>query len=210
MSCLFVLALKKSSDSDIDLYLDLIKGWWPWLLMFAFLWGYVTMSIARNKGYDEKEKKAEWFLIGFLLGVIGVIFAACQPTASSNTSSNGYSNNSNVPSIGNGWWKCVCGDYNPPNVDTCICGMRKNLASSSSGTWKCSCGRYNSSYVGTCSCGRNKAGYLRSDVKTEKNTKKPSFEGDGLDQLKKLKELLDMGAITQEEYDIKKKEILKI
>ena len=32
---------------------------------------------------------------------------------------------------------------------------------------------------------------------------------DSLDKIKKLKELLDMGALTQEEFDAKKKELLK-
>ena len=35
-----------------------------------------------------------------------------------------------------------------------------------------------------------------------------SDKADNLDILKKYKELLDMGAITQEEYDIKKRELL--
>lgn len=38
---------------------------------------------------------------------------------------------------------------------------------------------------------------------TETNTK-----GGNLDDIKKLKELLDMGAITQEEFDLQKKKIL--
>ena len=32
---------------------------------------------------------------------------------------------------------------------------------------------------------------------------------DSLDKIKKLKDLLDMGALTQEEFDAKKKELLK-
>lgn len=37
---------------------------------------------------------------------------------------------------------------------------------------------------------------------------KSNVEGDNLDKIKKLKELLDMGAITQEEFEEKKKELL--
>lgn len=44
---------------------------------------------------------------------------------------------------------------------------------------------------------------------TNKNTKK-STKTTEAEELKQFKELLDMGAITQEEYDIKKKEILNI
>ncbi len=40
--------------------------------------------------------------------------------------------------------------------------------------------------------------------------KEKAQESDEFEKIKKLKELLDMGAITQEEYEIKKKEILKL
>lgn len=40
--------------------------------------------------------------------------------------------------------------------------------------------------------------------------KKDNKESDSFEQLKKLKELLDVGAITQDEYDIKKKELLNL
>ena len=42
----------------------------------------------------------------------------------------------------------------------------------------------------------------------EKNNSKKSSQVDNLEQIKKLKELLDMCAITQEEFDMKKKELL--
>ena len=38
--------------------------------------------------------------------------------------------------------------------------------------------------------------------------KKSAKKDDEYEKLKKLKELLDMNAITQEEYDLKKKQIL--
>lgn len=40
--------------------------------------------------------------------------------------------------------------------------------------------------------------------------KKKEKEEDPYEQIKKLKELLDMGIISQEEFDTKKKEILKL
>ena len=38
----------------------------------------------------------------------------------------------------------------------------------------------------------------------------PEYEQSAIDEVKKYKELLDMGAITQEEFDAKKKELLNI
>lgn len=41
-----------------------------------------------------------------------------------------------------------------------------------------------------------------------KNGPETNTKGGNLDDIKKLKELLDMGAITQEEFDLQKKKIL--
>ena len=41
------------------------------------------------------------------------------------------------------------------------------------------------------------------------NSSRPARSGSNLSQIKELKELLDMGAITQEEFDAKKKELLR-
>ena len=42
------------------------------------------------------------------------------------------------------------------------------------------------------------------------NTQEHNSEVSVVDEIKKYKELLDMGAITQEEYEKKKKELLNI
>jgi hypothetical protein len=60
----------------------------------------------------------------------------------------------------------------------------------------------------TVSQGIKNAGAGLSNLFSKKN--KPSPEEDNLDKIKKLKELLDMGAITQEEFDEKKKELLNL
>ncbi len=73
--------------------------------------------------------------------------------------------------------------------------------------WKCNfCGNQNigrESYSECYSCGHTRG---------ESSRKKPKDSGDmidNLDALKKLKELLDMGAITQDEFDLKKSKLLK-
>ena len=60
----------------------------------------------------------------------------------------------------------------------------------------------------TVSQGIKNAGAGLSNLFSKKN--KTSSEEDNLDKIKKLKELLDMGAITQEEFDEKKKELLNL
>ena len=73
--------------------------------------------------------------------------------------------------------------------------------------WKCNfCGTQNvgeEAYSRCSSCGHTRG---------ESSRKKPKDSGDmidNLDALKKLKELLDMGAITQDEFDLKKSKLLK-
>lgn len=46
------------------------------------------------------------------------------------------------------------------------------------------------------------------DLKKQKNTPTVVAATSTADELKKFKDLLDMGAITQEEFDAKKKELL--
>ncbi len=66
------------------------------------------------------------------------------------------------------------------------------------GGWKCAeCGRTNANYVTTCVCGISK-NYKKENVSAASKA----------DEIEKFKKLLDAGAITQEEYDKKKKQIL--
>ena len=51
--------------------------------------------------------------------------------------------------------------------------------------------------------------YERIILKSNKVSTKRNTSSSNLDEIKKLKELLDMEAITQEEFDDKKKELLK-
>ena len=53
-------------------------------------------------------------------------------------------------------------------------------------------------------CWKNYRIANKSKRKSENNTSNP------YEEVKQLKELLDMGIITQEEFDLKKKELLKL
>ena len=71
------------------------------------------------------------------------------------------------------------------------------------GGWRCTCGRVNSSYTGTCACGKRK-----EERASSKQTHKNASADDKFDEIKKYKELLDSGIITEEEFDKKKIELL--
>ena len=59
--------------------------------------------------------------------------------------------------------------------------------------------------------GKNKYGsapFNESDLKDSNNSSSKNHSSEMAEELKKFKELLDIGAITEEEYNIKKKAIL--
>lgn len=71
--------------------------------------------------------------------------------------------------------------------------------------WKCyACGRINQNYVTTCLCGCDKNGKSTLPVPESK-----SGTGNVMSELKKYKEMLDAGLITDEDYENKKKELMK-
>ena len=130
-------------------------------------------------------------------------------------------------------WKCYrCGRINQNYVGTCGCGMERqnntkdvtaqNAGSKTSATqnaneWVCTnCGRINQNYVGTCGCGmtkqNNNANTQTAEVSTADSQHTIDDTGNSpfstADEIKKYKQLLDMGAITQDEYDQKKAELL--
>lgn len=102
--------------------------------------------------------------------------------------------------------------------------------------WRCLCGVVNPSYTGTCGCGRTKTEVQKKQSEArqqlindavnrqnqieKQNIANQKSENEKtqqeklvtynlrLDNIKKMKELLDAGAITQEEFDEKKKQLL--
>ena len=69
------------------------------------------------------------------------------------------------------------------------------------GGWKCTCGRVNPSYTGTCACGKRKG-------ENQNNSAATAEAKDKFEDIKKYKELLDSGIITEEEFNKKKTELL--
>ncbi len=174
-------------------------------IVWGIIWGFATQSIIHNKGYSEN-----WFWWGFFFGFIALIVALSKPEKH-----NIYSYNSNTEN--NDYINKLSSYSEKPNVVV-------------KGEWKCLCGKTNANYVGSCGCGRTKddafgisieakisaeAEKVRISQKEEKvsitheeELENKNLELLNLDILKKMKDLLDTGAITQEEFDIKKKELL--
>lgn len=159
-------------------------------LIFGVIWGVVCNVIIENKGH---EGSVGWFLCGFFLGILGIIIAAVYPEAHPYT----YSEEPRGLNYG-------------------------SIASSnitSADEWRCAfCNRINPNYTGTCACGRSHVETKRKNdnaakllnEKYQENAKKEALQSENLklDTLKKYKELLDDGVITQEEFDKKKHEII--
>jgi len=74
--------------------------------------------------------------------------------------------------------------------------------------WRCTCGKLNPLYVGTCDCGKNR--YSKQESKAMGISAPLVNHSSVADDIKKYKELLDMGAITEAEFEAKKKELLNL
>ena len=160
------------------------------LIIQGLVFGFATQSIIENKGYYEN-----WFWWGFFFGILAVLVALSKPESRAYDSSNV--------------------DYLTGVADTFSVERDKKYTSRviEAGGWKCHfCNRTNPSYTGTCACGKTKEdtqNFETARIQQLNEIKQKTNKEHSLDKLKKLKELLDMGALTQEEFDLKKKELLE-
>lgn len=151
-------------------------------IVWCVIWGIATQKVIYNKGYDD-----DWFIWGFLFGIIAFLVAptkADRPRQSRN-SSGSLSRLSEYEEIRKkkqqGYWPCSCGQLNPPYVTTCPCGLSAKQVKE-----------------------RNE----RAENEKKESEKKRS-ELENLNLLTKYKEMLDAGIISEEEFAAKKKELLK-
>lgn len=158
--------------------------WIAIVLLDGIICGIITTVINANKGYEGG------FAWGFFLGIIGIIVVACR--------SDNYSDS-----------------YKYEESPLLLSATREKheRAVMADGGWRCyKCGTVNPAYTGTCGCGVTKIeSNTRQNRSNEELRKKETDEKEirNLQKLKGYKELLDSGAITQEEFDKKKIEILK-
>lgn len=158
------------------------------VIVWVLIWGFATLYVNEIKGYKGG------FWLGFFLGFIGLIIVACKPN---NLQTSSYSTNS----------------YNT-SLFADESKQRQNQQILSKGGWQCKkCGRVNPEYTSTCACGLTKQenkDYLSEREKEEAKLKKRETELQNVQKLKGYKDLLDAGAISQEEFDAKKKELLDV
>lgn len=185
-------------------------------IVISVIWGLVTQKVAENKGYYDH---AFWW--GFFLGLIGLIVILVRPDNNRPIYSNDPRYMGYTQQQSKRWYCTRCGTENGLS-NTCVtCGERRYTASRGSGPvpnggWRCSCGAVNPAYVGTCGCGLAKgatppkysSAQPANTGSTPATSTAKSSSSSKFDEIKAYKELLDCGAITQEDYDKKKAEIL--
>lgn len=184
--------------------------WFIW----GFLFNFFALIIVATKPYNNAGVQDTYSNSNIINNPIGVIEMGWECTKCRH-----YNNSSSVV--------CICGEPRPVHKIKSSQQVVKG--------WKCRfCGRINAEYVGTCGCGKTKteSALWKSntvetiprieevrpsveEVKSSIKEVKPKSEEakiksqiENLELLKKYKELLDIGAITQEEFDNKKKEII--
>ncbi len=157
-------------------------------VILGVIWGFAVNAVVQNKGYDEN-----WFWWGFFFGFIALIVALTKPDNHNYTV---------YPS-----------SLSPVGYDS----EKERILRQ--GGWKCTCGRVNASYTSLCACGKTKGDVL-SRMKPAVNVPAPApAEGESsmsaiageeeiVRLLKEYKELLDAGAITEEEFQNKKRQLL--
>lgn len=141
-----------------------------------------------------------------------------------------YKTNYNASKNNNSSWTCPkCNTENSYHTTHCVeCNTKRNITTTASETvddrkWYCpNCGKENSKILSECcACGKAKPPMIRKPVATKISTNndvasntsaqnQSTDSTDSFEKIKQLKELFDMGAINQEEFDAKKKEILKL
>lgn len=153
------------------------------VLIYAVIMGFATQAVIENKGYKDN-----WFWWGFFFGLIALIVAVARPQCVSSTGIN-----------------MILTEEQEKKNEL----KRKDERMLQEDGWKCICGRLNASYIGTCSCGRTRSDIKAFEKKKEREQNQTG-ETERLKQLQQYKALLDCGALTEEEFAAKKKQLLNL
>lgn len=172
-------------------------------IVWGLIWGYATSAVIRNKNYTDYDS---WFWLGFFFGLIAFVIAETKEEAKASYSSKPTHLTAAALKADEAYFPNAIVNTIPANG------------------WKCrKCGKGNENYTGTCACGNTKkenVAFISSEAQkkwSEKSTMtaqdsimedKNAKEKAAAETLLVFKELLDKGAITQEEYDVKKKQLL--
>ena len=194
------------------------ENWFWWGFFFGLIALLVALSKSENHSSGERGEEAvslyeHYAAPGFTAGV--------QSSAARGWKCDcGRENPSYVST-------CVCGkskrDISPPEPVRRPRQTREPVGDE----WKCTCGRINKSYVSTCACGKSRRDVLNPPKpqtakeqsaeqlppqRTAQETKPaggPETELSRIEAIRKYKELLDEGILTQEEFEAKKKQLLR-
>ena len=171
-----------------------------WGSVLGIIWGALTQKVIKKKGYT-----GNWFWLGFFFGLIAFIIALAKPDANNSYhqgSINDYSNGSGRTSDTD-----MSGHYGNRLLANAANYQERRISSGNTqkeGFWRCLCKNYNSDNIEICTfCGRKKDGTFPEKNAVANNST------DNIEKIKKYKELLDIGAITEDEYNEKKKALLK-
>lgn len=173
------------------------------LAIYSIIWGFATNKVIKNKYYKEN-----WFWWGFFFGFIAFIVACTKPENPNKTK-----DEDSTPFKDKGWICLKCGTKNPIYTLTCECGYTRegnhNANLQRNNSWQCKkCGKIVANYIGTCACGNTKDANIALENKSILESSKESI--DDLERIKQYKELLDLGIITPSEFELKKKQLLKL
>lgn len=102
-----------------------------------------------------------------------------------------------------GYWKCLCGRLNPPYSSGCECGLtvseiRRIKSENSKKAFE------------QLQLEKKEAEEVEKAEAEKKATENVSNEKNNISLLKEYKDLLDSGIISQEDFDKKKSELLKL
>ena len=162
------------------------------VIIWALIWGAVTRQCMVNKGYEEDADA--WFIIGLFLGIFAFILAYCKPDIKKQQQEEMMRKqmmnmNQIIPNPSPAppekfEWKCSkCGEINRVNKNRCFkCGAERDTEIIYHG---------------------------KKEQAPQPASSQPSANtGNIADELKKYKELLDSGLISEEDYIAKKKQLL--
>lgn len=190
-----------------------IRGMW---FLWGFLFSFIPLIIILTKKTHSNQS----------------LYEATNQTSQSPTASTidkvtaTHVTRDSRPQIG---WHCPrCDKFNELIVSVCSCGytdekIKENALKEkqrtennilSSGGWRCKCcDRINTQHTFICACGLKKKEndtYIKPvNDRSNKGLDTNQTENNKIDTIKKYKELLDNGAITPEEYEVKKKQLLE-
>lgn len=173
------------------------------IVAIACVFGFATKKIIENKGYSEN-----WFWWGFFFWLIAVLVALSKPDI--NNRYNQYNTPNGRPPLSSG---AGAGNYTSPLSKAAAETQKKQQENVMlrNGGWRCSrCETVNPSTNRVCSkCTLSKE-YSENWVAIQEKESKEKQELENAQKIKAYKDLLDSGAITQEEFDKKKAELLNL